>query len=90
MKKQVSKLGAGAQQQKDPFKTPVDKRYVNQMKDVNDVLEHVIKQAAIVCYDKEIEKKIKPFSLVYTMDILGLTFEQKTVKVDMRKDDYYI
>lgn len=28
--------------------------------------------------------------MVYTMDVLGLTFQQKTVKVDMRKDDYFI
>ena len=58
--------------------------------DVRSIIDLVVDKAETVCYDKEINKKIKPFSMVYTMDVLGLTFQQKTVKVDMRKDDYFI
>ena len=31
--------------------------------------------AVKVCHDKEMDKKIKPYSMMYTMEVLGLTFE---------------
>ena len=48
------------------------------------MIDLVLDNVATICYDKEVDEKIKPFSMLYTMDVLRLTFEQKEVKVDKR------
>ena len=48
------------------------------------MIDLVLDNVASISYDKEVNKKIKPFSMLYTMDVLRLTFEQKEVKVDKR------
>ena len=62
----------------------MDRLFINQLQEATDMIDLVLDNVATICYDKEVDKKIKPFSMLYTMDVLSLTFEQKEVKVDKR------
>ena len=56
----------------------------------SDMIELLLDKTLEVCRDKEISKKLRPFSLAYTIEILQITFEQKDMRVDKRLDDAYI
>ena len=69
---------------------PIDQQYISAIPVAFDIIDQILHNSIIVCRDKEINKKLRPFSMSYTMEVLQMTFEQKDMRVDKRIDDSYI
>ena len=68
----------------------MDPTYLQSLPAATDIIELVLHNSIIKCRDKEINKKLRPFSMVYTMEVLQMTFGQKSLQRDNRNDDVYI